>query len=162
MSRFAVRTAALLLAVALTGLAFAATAYIEIERRITPEQMHETGLDTLTPAQLAALNRVLREDAAKRAAVSAPSGSTQSTDPSRHVGMSDAPIRSRVKGVVAGWAPGTVFELENGQQWKVLKGEMKLPKAMTSPEIVVAPGVAGRWFLQVSEDFPKARIYRVD
>ena len=162
MSRFAIRTAAVLLACTLAGLAAAATAYIEIERRITPEQMHETGLDTLTPAQLAALNRVLREDAAKRPAPSAPSGSTEASDPSRHVGMSDEPIRSRVKGVVAGWEPGTVFELENGQQWKVLKGAMQLAKPMASPEITVAPGVAGRWFLQVSEDYPKARVYRVD
>ena len=162
MSRFAIRTAAFLLAFTLVGLAAAATAYIEIERRITPEQMHETGLDTLTPEQLAALNRVLREDAAKRPAPSVSSVSTETSDPSRHIGMSDEPIRSRVKGTVSGWAPGTVFELENGQQWKVLKGEMKLSKPLASPEIIVAPGLAGRWFLQVSEDYPKARVYRVD
>jgi hypothetical protein len=61
---------------------------------------------------------------------------------------------------VEGWAPGTVFELENGQLWKVLKGELR--KALQSPEIVVVPGIAGRWFLQVDEDMPKARVYRID
>ena len=24
------------------------------------------------------------------------------------------------------------------------------------------PGIAGRWFLQVDEDLPKARVYRID
>jgi len=52
--------------------------------------------------------------------------------------------------------------LENGQAWKVLKGSMKLRKPFESPEIVVIPGIAGRWFLQVDEDLPKARVYRID
>jgi hypothetical protein len=44
----------------------------------------------------------------------------------------------------------------------VLKGTVKLRQALDSPEIVVVPGVAGRWFLQVLEDMPKARVYRID
>ena len=31
----------------------------KIEQRLTPEQLRETGLDTLTPAQLARLNELL-------------------------------------------------------------------------------------------------------
>ena len=81
---------------------------------------------------------------------------------SSYIGLHDEPIHSRLKGSVSGWEPGTVFELENGQQWKVLKGKMKLGKSRQSPEIVVVPGVAGRWFLQVDEDMPKARVYRID
>jgi hypothetical protein len=78
------------------------------------------------------------------------------------IGLNDEPIKSRLKHDVSGWEPGTVFELENGQQWKVLKGSMKLKKPMVTPEIVVVPGVAGRWFMQVDEDMPKARVYRID
>lgn len=33
---------------------------------------------------------------------------------------------------------------------------------MQDPEIVVVPGIAGRWFLQVDEDLPKTRVYRID
>ncbi len=39
---------------------------------------------------------------------------------------------------------------------------MKLRKPLESPQIVVVPGIAGRWFLQVDEDLPKARVYRID
>jgi hypothetical protein len=143
---------------------------VRLEQRLSREEMHEAGLDTLTPAQLAALNRLLVEKAATPASVppaSAPAytaaATDQSTDQSHtYIGLDDKPIRSRVKGSVAGWEPGTVFSLENGQQWKVLKGSMKLRAPVQAPEIVVVPGIAGRWFLQVDEDLPKARVYRID
>ena len=77
-------------------------------------------------------------------------------------GFNDAPIKSRLKGTITGWEEGTVFTLENGQQWKVLKGHMKLPKPMTDPDILVVPGLVGRWFLQVHEDYPKARVYLIN
>ena len=54
-----------------------------------------------------------------------------------------------------------MFTLDNGQQWRVLKGEMTLKTARSNPEIVVVPGIAGRWFLQVDEDLPKARVFRI-
>ena len=78
------------------------------------------------------------------------------------VGMDQEPIKTRLKGSIASWEPGTEFKLENGQTWKVLKGSMKLRTPMEAPEIVLVPGIAGRWFLQVDEDLPKARVYRVD
>ena len=136
--------------------AMAQQAYVDIEQRLTAGQRHATGLDTLSPAQLELLNRLLREASAK--AGPAPN----ERNPAAYIGLDDQPIRSRLKGEVGGWEPGSVFELENGQQWKVLKGSMKLRKPLQAPEIVVVPGVAGRWFLQVDEDLPKARVYRID
>jgi hypothetical protein len=135
----------------------------DIERRFTPAEMHEAGLDTLSPAQLAALNRLLREKVASPTTASA-SAPPRTGDEANHsyIGLDDKPIHSRVTGTVEGWEPGTVFVLENGQQWKVLKGAMKLRKPLQAPEIVVVPGIAGRWFLQVDEDMPKARVYRID
>jgi hypothetical protein len=140
--------------------------YVGIEQRLTAGQLREVGL---TPAQLELLNRYLREaqpdepvaDAQRR-------DELQGAPPEerrgalQYIGLDDAPIKSRVNGVVDGWAPGTVFALENGQQWKVLKGSMRLRKPLQSPEIMVVPGFAGRWFLQVDEDMPKARVYRID
>lgn len=162
------RTALLLALALLPALAGAQTAYRDVERRLSPEQLRETGLDALTPAQLALLNRLLREDAEREAAAAppAPAPAFASAAPSRDdagllEGASDGPIRSRLVGEIAQWAPGTVFALENGQQWRVLKGSLKLPKPMQAPAIVVVPGVSGRWFLQVDEDLPKARVQRI-
>ncbi len=132
-----------------------------IEQRLTPEQMHETGLDSLTPAQLARLNELLRKEASSEPAVAqertgAERGATS------YLGLDEKPITTRLKGSISSWEPGTEFALENGQVWKVLKGHMKLRKPLDAPEIVLVPGFAGRWFLQVDEDLPKARVYRID
>lgn len=156
------------------SLAVAAEPYVDLEKRLTPAQLHATGLDTLSPVQLAALNAVLRGDAervqsdadarvakAQSARIEAPARAAQD-DQSRFVGFMDQPIRSRVKGTVGGWEPGTVFVLENGQQWKVLKGSLTLRKPLESPEIQLVPGIAGRWFLQIDEDTPRPRVYRID
>jgi hypothetical protein len=144
--------------------------WVDIEQRLSAEQRAATGLDTLTPEQLALLNRLLREqtdrvvEAARteaRAEVQA-AGTQRDPDPSRFIGLADEPITSRVQGEISGWKEGDEFRLENGQVWKVLKGHFRLRETMVSPEVVVMPGVAGRWFLQVHEDLPKARVYRID
>jgi hypothetical protein len=158
------------------ALAHADTPYVEVEKRLTAEQRHATGLDTLTPEQLALLNRLLREQSeaetatrpqpaasSTTAATAAAAAETERTrGPAQYIGLDDQPIVSRVKGTVSGWDEGTEFALENGQVWKVLKGHMKLREALQAPEVRVVPGVAGRWFLEVDEDLPKARVYRID
>lgn len=136
--------------------------HVDIEQRLTAEQLHATGLDQLSPGQLKLLNALLREDVLEAVKASKRETETERAASSSLIGLNDEPIRSRVRGRVGGWAPGTVFELENGQSWKVLKGEMKLRQPFESPDIVVVPGIAGRWFLQVDEDMPKARVYRID
>ena len=161
----------------LTAVSLAAAAqqaYVAIEQRLTPEQLHQTGLDRLTAEQLARLNALLRDDAAQAQtrtiaetrAMIAQQPPAERTGEQRgalsFIGMDVEPIKTRLKGTVAGWEPGTEFHLENGQVWKVLKGQMKLRKPMDAPEIVLVPGIAGRWFLQVDEDLPKARVYRID
>jgi len=143
--------------------AMAERPYIDIEQRLTAEQLREVGLSS---QQLELLNRMLREASAKRAKiVASQSGESQDDDDrgrASFASFNDKPISSRLKGSVSGWEPGTEFELENGQRWKVLKGSMKLREPMQAPEILVVPGIAGRWFLQVDEDLPKARVYRTD
>ena len=147
----------------MSGFALAQRGYLGIEQRLSPEQLQEIGL---TPAQLVLLDRYLRE-----ADAVAPVGDLGRDDAPAAggerasrvlVGMDAERTATRAKGLVRGWAPGTVFTLENGQQWQVLKGDMKLRTPLQDPAVVLVPGVAGRWFLQVDEDMPKARVYRID
>ena len=140
---------------------WASTTTGKIEQRLSPEQMHETGLDTLTPAQLARLNAVLSQNQAADRAM-APERTGAERGATSYLGLDEKPITTRLKGPISHWEPGTEFVLENGQVWKVLKGNLKLRKPLQSPEVVLVPGFAGRWFLQVHEDLPKARVYRID
>lgn len=159
----------------------AAEPYVALERRLTPEQLHATGLDTLSPEQLALLNRLLgesqgqaveeaRAQARADAEIEAAAQRRQATEaaaqaprgPGRFAGLDDGPIQARIAGDVSGWQPGDVFTLDNGQQWKILKGSLTLRTPLHDPEVLLVPGIAGRWFLQFDEDLPKARVYRID
>lgn len=140
--------------------AWAQAPYTPIEQRLSEAQLREIGL---TPLQLERLNNALREAEQKQQSRLSPALESEGGETQKmFIGLDDQPIKSRVRGQVSGWEPGTVFALDNGQQWKVLKGNMKLPKTLDAPEILVVPGIAGRWFLQVDEDMPKARVYRID
>jgi hypothetical protein len=119
------------------------------------------------------LNQLLRDEQHKVVAAEvreatanankpAASPSTEKAGGASLISLSEGPIKSRLKGEVSSWEPGTEFELENGQRWKVLKGSATLRKPLSAPEVVIVPGVAGRWFLQIDEDMPKPRVYRID
>ncbi|HDS1038303.1 TPA: hypothetical protein QDZ42_001504 [Stenotrophomonas maltophilia] len=156
----------------LVASSFAATAqdrFVPVEQRLSAAQLAEVGL---SPAQLQVLNRVLREaeaaapasnpaSAPVAASAGAPLPANVPAPAAMHLGLEEGPVSARVVGDVAGWEPGTVFTLDNGQQWQVMKGQMKLRKTLQAPQIEVIPGIAGRWFLQVDEDLPKARVFRL-
>jgi hypothetical protein len=150
------------LALLAAGAALAAGGWVNLEQRLTPAQMHETGLDGLSKEQLARLNEILRYQAAAGRVDAAAEHHGADRGASGYLGMDAERISTRIQGRVEGWEPGTEFHLANGQVWKVLKGSMKLRKPLKDPEVVLVPGVMGRWFLQVDEDAPKARVYRID
>jgi len=190
--KFPFLSLAMLLALAtLSSQAIAQSAYVSIEERLTADQLRSVGLSDEQLAKLNRMLRDAQEgqggtvassgamtavaaapaDSTSRPVAAAPasanvggpaSSDTRGRDEGSLIGFNDKPIQSRLKGSVSGWEPGTVFELENGQQWKVLKGALKLPKTLDAPDILVVPGVAGRWFLQVVDGMPKARVYRID
>jgi hypothetical protein len=145
-------------------LAFAQSAYVDLEKRLTSGQLHATGLDTLSPAQLALLNRLLRENGTRAPAASTAGAATTFTaQPApMHIGLEEGPVHSRLVGTLAGWEPGTEFVLANGQKWKVLKGSYQLRAPLQSPEVDIVPGIAGRWFFKLDEDTPGPRVYRVE
>jgi len=159
------RRLALSLLLLVPMLGFAQSSYVDLEKRLTPEQLHATGLDTLSAAQLALLNRLLREDkAATSSTVPAGTAATAPAPPPTpmHIGLEEGPVHSRLLGTLAGWEPGTEFVLANGQKWKVLKGSYHLRAPVQSPEVDIVPGIAGRWFFKLDEDTPGPRVYRVE
>jgi hypothetical protein len=145
-------------------LALAQSSYVDLEKRLTPAQLHATGLDTLSTDQLALLNRLLREEAAPAPAPvgNAPAGGDAPHVAPMSIGLEEGPVHSRLVGTLTGWEPGTVFVLANGQKWKVLKGRYQLRAPVQSPEVDIVPGVAGRWFFKLDEDTPGPRVYRIE
>lgn len=130
--------------------------YVPLEQRIDAARLADVGL---TPDQLQQLNRLLRDTQPQ-----APPPTDRATPTAAapmFIGLDDGPIKAHATGTISGWQPGMLFTLDNGQQWQVLKGEMTLRRPLQDPPIEVVPGIAGRWFLQVDPDLPKARVFRV-
>ncbi|MFZ5657678.1 MAG: hypothetical protein ACOY37_11605 [Pseudomonadota bacterium] len=97
--------------------AIAQEGYVPIEKRLTTEQMRETGLAQLTPRQLELLNRLL---AADRSSAVAQAREEAKHEPAR---AERVPVESRIAGSFRGWQPGLVLALENGQRWRVTEGD---------------------------------------
>ena len=139
-------------ALAFAGAASAQRAYVPIEKRLSAEQMQATGLDALSSDQLALLNRLLSEE---QTAV------IQETARSRKP-VPAGPVHSAIKGSFRGWETGTVFELENGERWRVVDGEYFASKSIDNPKVTVRPGALSSWYLQVEGVSVGAKVKRVE
>ena len=138
-----------------SGSALAERPYTPIEQRLSPEQLRATGLDQLQPEQLSLLNQLLSNEQANIAAQSAKAERERKTEEAR------TPVSSRLNGEFRGWQNGTVFELENGQRWRVLDSDFAT-KPLSNPEVTISPGLFGSWYMLVEGTSVKAKVKRVD
>ncbi|MEJ1096960.1 MULTISPECIES: hypothetical protein [unclassified Pseudoxanthomonas] len=135
--------------------------YVPIEKRLTAEQLKSTGLDQLSAAQLELLNSLLSEEqktvveATKAESVERPSGK-------RFSGVGTQPINTRLKGEFRGWSKGTIFNLENGDRWRVIEGDYYALKAIVDPKVQVTPGKISGWYLRVEGHNPSAKVQPLD
>lgn len=130
--------------------------YVAIEQRLSVEQMQATGLDRLSPEQLALLNRLL---GAEHAAVAS---ETRAAERDRRKKEAAEPVASTLVGEFRGWKTGTVFELANDQRWRVVDGEFHAGKPLSRPNVTVRPGVFGSWYLTVEGVGVQAKVKRVE
>lgn len=147
--------------------AIAQTSNVPLEKRLTAEQMQATGLNTLSAKQLALLNQILQEQTSQAVAV-AVEKNTEEVKASAPVApmavpvLSNEPFKSRIIGTFSGWQTGTVFTLENGQQWQVNKSSGKLPKPLSDPAVYVGISLVGKWYFQFDdENLPRAMVTRI-
>jgi hypothetical protein len=137
-----------------------------LQERLSAEQMRATGLDTLSAEQLALLNQLLQEQTTQVIAVPTEKNTAEvkasvPVVPMAVPTLSNEPFKSRIIGSFSGWQTGTVFTLENGQQWQVNKGNAKLPKPLNDPSVDVKISLVGKWYFELSEDLPRAMVTRI-
>lgn len=138
-----------------SGDALAERPYTAIEQRLSADQMHATGLDQLRPEQLSLLNQLLRNEQATIAA-QAQTGHERRSEEARTA------INSSIRGEFRGWQNGTVFELENGQLWRVIDNDFQALRPLTNPKITINPGAFGSWYMLVEGTSVKAKVKRSD
>ncbi len=143
------------------GSASAEQAYVALEKRLTAEQVAAAGLNKLSSQELAALNSLLRDEQAAMAQAVKPEKEKRQSG-AWFGGGGAAPIVSTLKGDFRGWKAGTVFELENGQTWRVIEGDYYVGKPLQGLEATVRPGKISGWYMKVEGHNPSAKVQRQD
>lgn len=156
------RHAAPLLALALltaTGHA-AAQGFSTVEERMSAAEFREAGLDTLTEAQLRALNAWLLRD---RRCVAADAATLDARGLRAEALDDEADIVSTLPGTFTGWQGGEVFTLANGQVWRSIDpGSALRGVNLTNPRVTISKGLFGAWRLKVEGYNASVKVERVE
>jgi hypothetical protein len=128
-----------------------------------PDELSAAGIEGLTPAQIERLNALVERY--KSAEVNREVGKAV-TETRAKTRDDDEKARSRIESRIAGefrgWSGGTIFRLENGEEWQLSNPEtfrLSRPKMNPSVVIVKAP-IAG--YMMYVEGCPRVRVRRID
>jgi hypothetical protein len=129
-----------------------------LRQRMGETTFHDAGLDQLSAAQLAVLERWLMThpnamaDAVPASTMPTASAVSQSSSPK-------AAVTSRIAGSFVGWQRGTVLTLENGQRWQVSDDStLTTGHAIERPGVRVTRALFGGWWLEVDGYNTRARV----
>ncbi len=116
-----------------------------IEQAMSPDEFKAAGLEKLTPAELAKLNRWLqgyREKAVK---------SVEAKAARREKQAKLSLIVSRYNGVWSGVGPGEIIELEDGSKWKLANKDEHYGGHADHPGVAVYKAGLFGWKMRVSQ-----------
>lgn len=168
-----VLAAALLLAC----IAPAASAQQSLQQRMTAEEFRATGLEKLSAAELANLERWLQRQVQEEASAATGAAVQQAREEAREqarrevaeqsAGRREAPpaneaVHSRIAGEFNGFGSGRKYTLENGQVWEQVDAARLEGVRATNPAVTVAPGFFGAWYLRIDGYNTRAKVRRVD
>lgn len=147
---------------ALASTARAQDIHVPIEQRMTAEQLRDTGLERLTAAELAELNRVIREQRAEQTEIARDARFGLRRSPSESDAQLAEPPRidSAIAGEFRGWSPGTLITLANGQVWRVTEGSLQT-RRLENPRVTITRSGLGSRFLTVEGQNARAKVSRV-
>jgi hypothetical protein len=152
-----------LMLLALLGFASAACAQAPIEKQMTPEQFKASGLDKLSPAELANLNAWLNNTVETETAKAATAAKEKVETENRgffNFGKAD-PIVARIAGEFRGFAKGRSWTLDNGQVWEQVDTASLAGVRKTDPQVKITPSVIGTaWYMQIDGYNTRASVRR--
>jgi hypothetical protein len=172
----------MLLLIAVLAAAFSAlAANAPIEQAMSPTDFQATGLNKLTAEELAKLNTWLASGSLQAAAtagesaISTVGSGTAAVSPTA-VADNGPPITARARkergeieiklvesrliGTFSGWTKGTVFELENGQRWRVVEDRPYRADRKINPAVRIKKSVVA-WLFKAEGINQPARVERI-
>lgn len=128
-----------------------------LEERMSQSDFHSTGLDKLSPQELAQLNAWLQTHGGARARRSGAVGSSDFyPDESER-----AVVAAHIAGGFNGWNGRTVFTLDNGQEWRQTESSRYDAGLFNSPAVKIKPMILGSWLMVVEGCGCSVRVQRV-
>jgi len=135
-----------------------------IEQRMTPAEFAASGLEKLSPEELANLNAWLTGTLRAEGERAAAQAAEKVKDDNRgffHFGENKA-IKAHLQGHFAGFARNRQYTLDNGQVWKQIDTTRLDGVKLDNPEVTIKPGVFGNvWYMQVGRYNKAAKVERV-
>lgn len=146
----------LLLFVLLSG-AVSAQSFSTLEERMSGREFRESGLEKLSPEELAALNAWLQREISGAVAQVIPPPPPDRTGFESVTGNA---FTSKLVGDFNGWVKGTRFTLENGHVWEVVDPD-RFSAKVSNAVMRIRPGAFGAWFISVEGFNSQTRVKRI-
>ncbi|WP_455947269.1 hypothetical protein [Lelliottia jeotgali] len=139
----------------------------DLQQQMSPAEFKAAGLEKLTPQELAELNNWLQGKVAALAA--------DAREQAREEGRQEVivknhgffdfgtkePIKSVLTGEFRGFGKGQRYALANAQEWEQVDDVQVGGVRRQSPEVSIAPGVGGAWYMQIQGVNTRAKVRRV-
>jgi len=142
----------------------------DLQAQMTQAEFKAAGLDKLSAAELATLNRWLqgKVEAATTQAVAAV------REEAREEGRQEVIVKNRgffdfgssepvtgvLQGEFRGFGKGRIFTLDNGQVWEQSDATSLGGVRRTSPKVSIKPGMMGVWYMKVEGVNTQAKVRR--
>lgn len=139
----------------------------DLQQQMSPAEFKAAGLDKLSAQELTELNRWLqgKVEAASAVAMETAREEGRKEVIEKHRGFTDfgsrEPIVSVLPGEFRGFAQGRVYVLANGQHWEQTDSATAAGVRRQDPEVSIAPGIIGVWYMQVPGLNTRAKVKRV-
>ncbi len=131
----------------------------DLQQQMSAAEFKAAGLDKLSAAELATLNRWLqgKVEAATTEAVAAVREEAREEGRQEVIVKnrgffdfgSNEPISGVLQGEFRGFGKGRIYVLDNGQQWEQTDTTSVSGVRKQSPKVSISPGVMGVWYLKV-------------
>jgi len=139
----------------------------DLQQQMSPAEFKAAGLEKLTPQELTELNNWLQGKVAALAA--------DAREQAREEGRQEVivknhgffdfgtkePIKSTLTGEFRGFGKGQRYVLANAQEWEQIDDAQVGGVRRQSPEVSIAPGLGGVWYMQVQGVNTRAKVRRV-
>lgn len=135
--------------------------FSSVEERMSAKDLQATGLEKLSPQELAALNAWLRKQFSRVAQTREREVAATYEAKAEVERIAKTFVSSAILGDFSGWSGRTMFRLENGQVWKQTNSDVWHVKTSDPVAVIEKSGFMDTWMLHVDGYDRKTHVTRV-